>query len=266
MVVGVVVPQHDAIDGDFAAIRSHVLFHRIPVVSVCMRGVHHQHAALQPTSPLLHTHGIAPPRRRVRVVRDEVPEIHLLGTARVVLAPGDDLPADLRAACRVLLVDVRASGADLVHKAMVQVIQPWIAVDVVLVPWHDEPHCGKDPHDLEHALSAGLAHDRHVDVRKVQDDPGAVSVRINRPHAPPHRAEAATANAEGDAEDPIEDLRSQRKYAKSFFGCLLPYKRPPNQTTLNNKYPQKYWGKKRSPTSATQGPGFQQAGKGRRPA
>ena len=56
-------------------------------------------------------------------------------TARVMLGAGDDLLKDAGAMlCRCY---VRHAGGDLVGEAMVQILQPWVGVDVVLEPRND---------------------------------------------------------------------------------------------------------------------------------
>mmetsp|Transcript_69200 Transcript_69200/g.113350 ORF Transcript_69200/g.113350 Transcript_69200/m.113350 type:complete len:216 (-) Transcript_69200:443-1090(-) len=177
------------------------------MAAIGMCCVHDQHELYQRVGmfdPLLQAQSVASPWGWKRIVRHKTPQMHLPCTARMMLGAGDDLLHNAGAMFGWRYV--RHAGGDLSSEAMVQILQPWIDVDVVLEPRNEEQHVGQAPGNLKDSLSCGLTDQGHIDVWKVRDDPRTIAIRIQCLHTAPHRTVAIGEDAESDPKEPVEDV------------------------------------------------------------
>mmetsp|Transcript_7389 Transcript_7389/g.12834 ORF Transcript_7389/g.12834 Transcript_7389/m.12834 type:complete len:200 (-) Transcript_7389:329-928(-) len=141
-------------------------------------------------------------------MRHEPPHVHPLHPPRHLLGATDDVATDLHAVlCGLHLLHF---CRNLRHHPMFQLVNPWVAVDIVLDPRYKIPHRGQLAPHLKHPMAACLTNKGHVEIRQVEDDPRPVPVRINGAHAAPNIHPLTSHGAEEDTEEPVEDVVQQQ--------------------------------------------------------
>jgi hypothetical protein len=60
--------------------------------------------------------------------------------------------------------------ADLLHQALVNIVDPWVAIYIILQPRYYYPHYGHHAVHLKDAVAAALAHNANENVWTFQDD------------------------------------------------------------------------------------------------
>mmetsp|Transcript_38598 Transcript_38598/g.120106 ORF Transcript_38598/g.120106 Transcript_38598/m.120106 type:complete len:263 (+) Transcript_38598:362-1150(+) len=165
-VEGVVVPQHHAVDGLLAGVREDELLRAAADLLHGVGGVHDERELPGVAgSSRLKPQGPAPIRRREGVVGHEAPDVDALRGAPVFPRAGNDV------ACLVGHVirtpKVGHLRADLLAEPVAQIVDPRVAVDVVLEPRHEEEHARRHVRSLEDRLARRLADEGNEEIMQV---------------------------------------------------------------------------------------------------